>query len=245
MLDKLTGVWAPKPSSGPHKTRECLPLMIILRNRLKYALTGREVTQIVTARLVKVDHKVRTDECFPAGFQDVISLEKTNELFRLLYDVKGRFTLHRITKEEASYKLCKVVKCAKGPRGIPFIVTHDGRTIRFPDPLIKVDDTVMVDLETGKIKDFVKFDIGNLVMSTGGHNQGRVGILAHREKHPGSTEIVHVKDARGSVFATRKVNIFVIGKGNKPLISLPKDKGIKKSVLEVAAEKNLVINTEA
>lgn len=26
---------APKPSAGPHKTRECLPLLLILRNRLK------------------------------------------------------------------------------------------------------------------------------------------------------------------------------------------------------------------
>lgn len=34
-------------------------------------------------------------------FSDVISIEKTNELFRLIYDVKGRFIIHRITPEEA------------------------------------------------------------------------------------------------------------------------------------------------
>lgn len=32
---------------------------------------------------------------------DVISIEKTGEHFRLIYDVKGRFTVHRITAEEA------------------------------------------------------------------------------------------------------------------------------------------------
>lgn len=36
------------------------------------------------------------------------------------------------------YKLCKVRKVQTGPKGIPFLVTHDGRTIRYPDPLIKV-----------------------------------------------------------------------------------------------------------
>ncbi len=35
MLDKLGGLFAPKPSPGPHKQRECLPLLLILRNRLK------------------------------------------------------------------------------------------------------------------------------------------------------------------------------------------------------------------
>ncbi len=68
MLDKLTGTWAPRPSTGPHKLRECLPLIVFLRNRLKYALNKREVTSILAQRLVKVDGKVRTDATYPAGF---------------------------------------------------------------------------------------------------------------------------------------------------------------------------------
>ena len=47
-----------------------------------------------------------------------------------------------------------------GPKGVPYITTHDARTIRYPDPLIKVNDTVQVDITTGKIKDFIKFDSG-------------------------------------------------------------------------------------
>ncbi len=101
MLNKLGGIFAPRPSTGPHKLRECLPISLILRNRLKYALTRREILSIVMKRLVKVDGKVRSDINYPAGFQDVVNIEKTNENFRLLYDVKGRFVLHRITPEEA------------------------------------------------------------------------------------------------------------------------------------------------
>ena len=59
---------APRPSPGPHKLRESLPLTVFLRNRLKYALTGREVTSIVNQRLIKIDSKVRTDTTYPAGF---------------------------------------------------------------------------------------------------------------------------------------------------------------------------------
>lgn len=32
---------------------------------------------------------------------DVVTIEKTGEFFRLIYDMKGRFTIHRITAEEA------------------------------------------------------------------------------------------------------------------------------------------------
>lgn len=32
---------------------------------------------------------------------DVVTIDKTGEHFRLIYDVKGRFTIHRISAEEA------------------------------------------------------------------------------------------------------------------------------------------------
>ena len=134
---------------------------------------------------------------------DVVSIEKSGEHFRLLYDIKGRFTIHRITPEEAKYKLLKVKRVSLGSRGVPHIVTHDGRTIRYPDPLIAVNDTVKYDLETGKITDFVKFDTGNLVMITGGRNMGRAGVIVHRERHNGEFDIVHVKDVLDRTFATR------------------------------------------
>ncbi|KZV74558.1 40S ribosomal protein S4 [Peniophora sp. CONT] len=232
MLDKLGGTYAPRPSPGPHKLRESLPLNIFLRNRLKYALTGREVTSIVMQRLIKVDNKVRTDNTYPTGFMDVLSIEKSGEHFRLLYDVKGRFVIHRITPEEATYKLLKVKKVALGNKGVPYIVTHDGRTIRYPDPQIKVNDTVKFDLTTNKITEFVHFDTGNIVMITGGRNMGRAGTIVHREKHIGDFDIVHVKDSLDRTFATRITNIFVIGEGSKAWVSLPKGKGTKLTIAE-------------
>jgi small subunit ribosomal protein S4e len=69
-------------------------------------------------------------------------------------------------------------------------------------------------------------------MITGGRNLGRVGTVVNREKHPGSFEIVHVKDANGHMFATRLTNVFIIGKASKAYTSLPKGKGIKLSVAE-------------
>jgi small subunit ribosomal protein S4e len=237
MLDKLSGVFAPRPSCGPHKLRESLPIILFIRNRLKYALTYDEAKKIVKQRLIKVDGKVRTDLTFPAGFMDVITIDKTNEFFRLIYDVKGRYVTHRITKEEAAYKLCKVTRQWTGPKGIPYIATHDGRTIRYPDPLVKVNDAVQVDVQTGKILDFIKLEAGNMCMATGGHNIGRVGTIVTRERHPGSFDIVHVKDAAGHAFATRLNNIFVIGKGTKPWVSLPKGKGVRLTILEEREKK--------
>ena len=40
-------------------------------------------------------------------------------------------------------------------------------------------------------------------MITGGRNLGRIGTIMDRERHPGSFDIIHVKDALGHVFSTR------------------------------------------
>ncbi|CAJ0950377.1 unnamed protein product [Ranitomeya imitator] len=94
MLDKLTGVFAPHPPTGPHKLRKCLPLIIFLRSRLKYAQTGDGVKKISMQRFIKIDGNVRTDIKYPAEYMDVISIEKTGEHFHLVFDTKERFAVH-------------------------------------------------------------------------------------------------------------------------------------------------------
>jgi small subunit ribosomal protein S4e len=197
-----------------------------------------------------VDKRIRTDINFPTGFMDVVEVPKTNDRFRVLYDVKGRFVLHSVEKDEASWKLCRVTKLStanKASQGrnpfqkgqaaaIPYVVTHDGRTIRYIDPIVRVNDVVKVDLESGKVVGVLKFEVGNVAMITRGANTGRVGEITRIEKHPGSYEIIHLRDKKGTSFATRVANVFIIGaagkEGAKSEISLPKGKGIQLNIME-------------
>ena len=111
-------------------------------------------------------------------------------------------------------------------------MTHDGRTIRFPHPDININDSVKINLATGEIVSIVKFTNGATVMMTGGNNIGRIGILQSVEKHQGSFDISHIKDSAGNSFATRLSNVFVIGDGKTPAITLPKGEGIKLTLAE-------------
>eukprot|EP01018_Ginkgo_biloba_P040768 Gb_22013 [translate_table: standard] len=167
MPAKLGGAFAPKPTSG-HTGSEFPPPMVFLRNTLKYALAYYEFIAFDMQGLICVDGKVRTNKCYPAGFMDVVSIAKTKENFRLLYDNKSHFNLHSIN-------------C----------------TIRYPHPFIKDNDTINIGLEMGKIKDFIKFDVGNVVMVTRYCNKVFVGVIKNRKKHKGSFEIIHVQVAAG------------------------------------------------
>eukprot|EP00760_Papus_ankaliazontas_P035642 PhM_4_TR7949/c0_g1_i2/m.7110/K02987/RP-S4e, RPS4; small subunit ribosomal protein S4e len=230
MLSKLKGVYAPRPRAGPHKLRECIPLVVLLRNRLKLALNARESSFILKKRNVKVDNRIRTDPKYPCGFMDVVSIPKTKDLYRILLDSKGRFAMVRIDEAESNMKLCKVVKRQTLTNRTPAIVTHDGRTIRYADPSIAAGDSVVLDTAENKIRSFIKFRAGALAMTTGGKNMGRVGTVVDVERHPGAFNIVHIRDAADNTFATRESNVFIVG-NEESLVTLPRDQGVRKNVL--------------
>jgi small subunit ribosomal protein S4e len=238
MLSKLTGVFAPRPRAGPHKLRECMPLAVILRNRLKYALNARESQMILRQKLVNVDARPRVDPKYPAGFQDVIEIPRTSERFRMLYDVKGRFTLVSIGEAESNIKLCRVQSVGTSAGRVPVVVTHDGRRIRYPSAKVSRGDSVIVDVRSGKINDSIKLTKDAIVMLVGGANRGRVGKAVGIERHPGGFGIAHIVDEAGNEFATRMTNVFVIGKDAASIpITLPKAKGIKQSNVADREEK--------
>ncbi|MFS7949204.1 putative chromatin regulator PHD family [Helianthus anomalus] len=90
------------------------------------------------------------------------------------------------------FKFCKVRSVQFGSKGIPYINTCDGRSIRYPDPLIKTNDTIKLDLESNKTVDFSKFNVGNVVMVTGGRNTGRIYL------HKGTVKNLESEVARAS-----------------------------------------------
>jgi len=62
-------------------------------------------------------------------------------------------------------------------------------------------------------------------------NLGRIGVVEHKERHLGSFDIVHLKDAAGHKFTTRGANVFVLGH-HTSLISLPRNKGVRLTILQ-------------
>merc|ERR1719229_920979 len=124
-------------------------------------------------RLIKIDGKTRTDPKFPTGFMDVVQIDKTGENFRIIYDVKGRFTVHRITASEAAYKLFRgafQMKCSNPFQGCISIKMHNSWILHWFGfssvlkecclfslltlthfSLPQVNDSIQLDLATNKV----------------------------------------------------------------------------------------------
>lgn len=233
-MNKMGGVFTVKPTSGPHKARESIPLQVILRDKLKFALTGREADLILHQKegLIRIDKKIKRNPKYPVGFMDVIDIPKVGVSYRVLYDVKGRYVFTKIPKAEANFKLCRIQQKEMGPNKIAYLVTDDGRTIRFADKNIRINDTIKYNLDTKEIMESYSMANNSLAMVSDGSNRGRVGVITHISKLDGNFDLVTLKDTRGHTFTTRINYVFIIGKNEKSAITIPRGDGLKYSIQE-------------
>ena len=214
-------VWIVKPSAGPHSLENCLPLSLVLRDILEVAKTRREAKKIVSEGKVRVDGKVRRKDDFPVGLMDVISIPELNKYFRITPFHKGLF-LNPISKEEASFKLCRVENKVTVKSGNVQVALHDGSNlfIKAAAPEnpkeVKYDtfDVLKLNLPGKQIIDQLKTKKGNLAVITGGKNIGKKGRIIEIEKTEAKKRrnaLVVVEDEKGSRYQTILDFVFSLG----------------------------------
>ncbi|MEM1775020.1 MAG: 30S ribosomal protein S4e [Desulfurococcaceae archaeon] len=222
--------WSVKSSPGPHPIERCLPLLIIVRDILKYAKTSTEARKLIAEGHFKVDGKVRRNYKFPVGVMDVIEIPKTGEYYRVVPVPTKVLGLLRIPPEEASIKPCRIENKTTVKGGHIQLNLHDGRNvlIRVSDPRNPVEDqyealgTVVLSLNDNRVVDYIPAKEGVIAIVSGGKNVGRVGRIV--EIIPGALKrrkyIVTLEDKYGNRFQTSFEYIFPIGV-EKPVITLP------------------------
>ena len=168
---------------------------------------------------------------------DVIDIPKLNVSYRVLYDVKGRWVFVKLDKKTKGFKLCRIQKKTIGANKVCYLVTHDGRTLRFVNPDVCINDTVKLNLDKNEVVDFYQMKVGNLVYVMNGNNRGRVGVVQHINKFDGQHDLISIKDNKGRQFSTRVEFVMAIGTGNKSVIKLPKGQGIRKTIMEETADR--------
>ncbi|MEM2854243.1 MAG: 30S ribosomal protein S4e [Desulfurococcaceae archaeon] len=221
--------WAVKPSPGPHPIDRCIPLLIIVRNMLKYAKTSREARKLIAEGQFKVDGVVRRNYKYPVGLMDVVEVVTTGEVFRVLPVPTKYMDLIKVPKEESSFKLCRIEDKTVVKGGHIQLNLHDGRNylIKVSDPRNPVEDvydtlgTLKISVPKQQLLDYVPLKEGVIAIVTWGRNVGRVGrIVSIQRGFKRVKSIVTLEDRNGVKFQTSLNYVFPIGI-ESPLIYLP------------------------
>jgi len=223
-------VWTVKPKPGPHPISRCLPLALIVRDMLGFAKTLKEAKIILSQGKLMVDGKIRKSLYYPAGLMDVVSIPEIDESYRILPSEKG-LILHKIGKNEASFKLCRIENKNLVKNGHVQLNLHDGRNV-----LVKVTDaknsqedvfetlnTLKISIPKQEIMEQIKLEKGAFALVVGGKNIGKYGKIVDIEEMPNRKRrslLATIEDAKGNRFQTTLNFIFAVGE-TAPIISLP------------------------
>jgi len=163
-------------SRGSYRKEEGIPLLMIVRDVLKYADNAREARRIINDGLILVDKKPRKDPRYGVGLMGVVEIPKTKEYFRVLPS-KKRYVIKKINKKESNVKPCKIIDKRLVKKGLIQLNLHDGSNILVDDNKYEPGDTVILELPERKIKDWIKFDKGNVAMIVRGRHSGDTGKI--------------------------------------------------------------------
>jgi len=215
-LKRLAVAWAPERKAkkfvtaprGPHKKDECLPLLLIIRDKLRLGENAREARKIIKGRLVKVDGRIVTDPKAGIGIFD--TLEVGGKCYRLVPKKK----LELIVAKPGS-KIVQIIgkKVLKGGR--IQINLGDGKNILLEKNAYKVLDSLLISLPEQKIIEHVPLEPGVLVFITKGAHRGRLAKLLSIERERKRVWL----EADKKKFEAPLFGVIAVGK-EKPLIEL-------------------------
>ena len=222
-------LWTIKPKPGPHPISGCIPLLIIVREILGMAKTRREAKNIISQGKLAVNGKPRRDESFPVGLMDVVSIPEIDRFYRIIPSKKGLF-LHPIDKKESEFRLCRIEDKSIINGGYLQLNLHDGTNLTVKDDssgqiedTYKTLDDLKLSIPEQEVLDYLKLVEGASIITLGGENMGKYGILKSIEEKKSQKRrhsLVTIEEKNGESFQTILDFIFAIGY-DEPCISLP------------------------
>ena len=161
---------------GSHPKNNSIPTAVLLRDTLKKVKTLREAKSSIYGGKVKVDGITQKSLHHSIGLMDVIELEGTTDVYRLVPKQGHVLEPIKIDPAEKSKKLAKIKSKTTIKGGKTQIGFHDGRTI-ITDIKANIDDTCLLQIPEQKILNVIKFEKNSQVIVTRGINCGRIGLV--------------------------------------------------------------------
>lgn len=197
-----------RPNAGQHNLKECITIIVVLKEILKYAKETREVKKIVREGKVMVNGIVRKDYKFSLGSMDNISFPDLKENYLILRVKKGKFRL--IKEKEAETQICKIKNKRIIKKGVIQLNFSNGNNMLVENNEYKTGDSVVVNLKDKKIIKHLILEKGAKIYIDGGKRLGMVGELISFKKMKEGKENIIFK-VNGEKYETAKEYSFVIG----------------------------------
>jgi small subunit ribosomal protein S4e len=156
---------------------------------------------------------------------DVVELTDANVSYRVLPVERKGLSLIRIPKDEAKFKLCKILRKKTDAKGLLQFGMHDGRNLTTSPTdaeasRYSTNDTLRLSIPTQRVLGHIKFEKGNFALVVAGRNLGRTGKIVELQAGTATRPaMVTIENSSGGKIDTMVEYTFVVGT-DKPSIKL-------------------------
>lgn len=154
-----------------------VPILIVLRDMLKFAETRKEADKILDSGKIKVNEKVIREKKHPITLFDVLTLE--NKHYRMIIENK-KYKFQEISAKESKEKVAKIIGKKILKDKVVQLNLSDGRNFNTKEKL-NTNDSVLVNLSENKITQVIPLKKGAKVIFTKGKYIGQIGVLEEIE----------------------------------------------------------------
>ena len=161
---------------GSHPKKQSIPNAVLLRDTLKKVTSLREAKSVIYNGKVSVDGIKRKSLHYSIGLMDVVELDGTSDIYRLVPQTGRLLKPLKINNSEKGKKIVKVTKKLTVKGGKTQLGFHDGRTL-ITDIKVNVGDSCLIQIPDQKILDVIKFEKNSQVLVIEGANVGQIGRI--------------------------------------------------------------------
>ncbi len=154
-------------------SRDAVPIVIALRDMLKFATTAREVREMIKQKLLKINGRTVID--LHESIQ-LFNLLEADKQYKLTLAPQGKFVFKELKKPED--RLAKIVGKRLVTKGKIQLNLHDGTNVLTSDKSISVGGSVYLD-EKNRVKSYVPLEKGRDVFVISGKHQGKIGKITN------------------------------------------------------------------
>jgi len=167
-----------------HNKKAGIPLLIVIRDLLKFVKTKKEFKKIINKGEILVNNKVARKANLSLVLFDVIGFKSANKYYRITISKKRKIDVQEIRPEEAVGKIASVVN-KKSIRGKKIQINlSDGRNILVDEKKIKdikIGDSLLINFKDKKIGKHISLRRGAKIFIVKGKHAGSLGNIKEIE----------------------------------------------------------------
>ena len=184
--ETISKIW-PMPKKGTkyvvvpsHNKKFGIPVLIILRDILKFVKTRKELKKILIEKKVFVNNKAIKEDNRALLLFDTLKLKELDKFYRIAFNENGKAVMKEISDKECAVKICKVInkKMLKGKK--VQLNFNDGTNILSHEK-VNVGDCVLMNLENRKIEKVIPIKEKSFVLIIKGKYIGKEGEIVKIE----------------------------------------------------------------